>query len=116
MKVLPINVYRNGSSDCTNGGISSKFSQLLLVCPEGYITVDEENLPENVVKLVKRKMFGEVINSIEPYKAPTEIGWMFGGNYAASSDYRFTELTGIYGAIAIHDRQESQELYDMLSR
>lgn len=115
MKALPINVYRADNRDCTNGGISSRFSQLLLICSEGYITVDEENLPENLVKLVKRNLFGSDIYHIEPYAEATEIGWMFGGNYAATSDYRFGEMTGIYGAIAIHDRQETQEQYDMMA-
>jgi hypothetical protein len=37
---------------------------------------------------------------------------MFGGNYAAASDSRFSELcekllgTSFYGAVAIHDRVE----------
>jgi hypothetical protein len=39
-------------------------------------------------------------------------GRMFGGNYAAASDSRFSELcekllgTSFYGAVAIHDRVE----------
>ena len=116
MKALPINVYKCRKYDCTNGGISSRFSELLLICEDGWIEVDENNPPENLVKLVRRDMFGKVIYHIEPYEAPTELGWMFGGNYAASSDSRFNEMTGMYCAIAIHDRQETEELYDMLSR
>ena len=117
MKALPINVYRTERlGDCTNGGISSRFNQLLLICDDGWKEVDEKNPPENLVKLVRRDMLGEVIYHIEPYKEPVQCGWMFGGNYAASSDSRFAKMTGIYGAIAIHDRQESQELSDILSR
>jgi hypothetical protein len=42
---------------------------------------------------------------------------MMDGNYASSSDARFSRLIGgMYGAVAIHDRQESQEMYEMLSR
>lgn len=32
---------------------------------------------------------------------------MFGGAYAASSDSRFREALGFYGAVAVHDRYEN---------
>ena len=59
MKALPIEVYvtkRRRGCDCTNGGISSKYEQLLLVCDKGYVTIDEENPPENLVKVVTRNL------------------------------------------------------------
>lgn len=37
MKALPITVYRDNLGDCTNGGISSKYVVLNLVCGEGYV-------------------------------------------------------------------------------
>lgn len=117
MKAISINVYRNTSGyDCTNGGISSKYRTLLLLCDDGWIKVDENNLPENAVKVVKRQACGKEIVCIEPCKPASGVGYMFGGNYAASSDGRFSALVGIYGAVAIHDRDESQETYDLLSR
>lgn len=107
MKALPIDVYRSKSVDCTNGGISSKFNSLLLVCKEGFIDVDESNPPENLVKVNKRFLFGENVYSIVPYNEPTGAGWMFGGNFAYTSDSRFSRMVeGVYGAIAIHDREE----------
>ena len=43
-----------------------------------------------------------------------KLGWtMFGGNYATTSDSRFSELceellgTNFYGAVAVHDRVEA---------
>lgn len=113
MKALPIDVYKNGNYDCTNHGISSRYDRLLLVCEEGYIDIDENNKPENLVILVERKLWGKVYKHIEPYARPTEIGWMSGGNIAYSCDSRFSEMSEY--PLQIHDRQESQELYNMLS-
>lgn len=45
MKALPIEVYvtkRQRDCDCTNGGISSKYEELLLVCDEGYAITHEK--------------------------------------------------------------------------
>ena len=115
MKALPVSVYRNGRGDCTNGGISSKFDELLVICDKGYLEIDENNLPKNLVKVVKRHLFGGDIYHIEPYGEPDGAGWMFGGNYAATSDSRFGRMIGgMYGAVAIHDRQESWELYNSM--
>lgn len=56
--------------------------------------------------------------------AGTGIGPMFDGNFAYSHDSRFSkavqQLTGeraiSHAAIAIHDRIETPEMYDILSR
>lgn len=114
MKALRINVYKWNLGDRTNGGISSKYDDLLLVCNEGYIDIDENNLPENLVKIVVRKLFGgKEYKHIEPYKPADKVGWMSGGNFAYSCDSRFHELSDY--PLPIHDRQETQEQYDHLS-
>ena len=114
MKALPIYVYKNGNSDCTNGGISSKYNMLLLVCDDGYIDIDENNIPENAVKIVTRNLFGTEYKHIEPMKKATEVGYMAGGNIGYSCDSRFRELSEY--PLTIHDRQETQEQYNYLSR
>ena len=108
MKALPIYVYRDSAiGDCTNDGISSKYDRLLLVCDEGFIDVDEKNPPANLVRMVKRYLFGRNVYHIRPWAEPTGAGWMFGGNFAHTSDSRFHRMCGdMYGAVAIHDRQE----------
>ena len=117
MRALPINVYRGPFGDCTNGGVSSRHDTLMLICDEGFLDIDPKDPPDNLVKIVKRKFCGETIYHIEPYAEPTGVGWMMGGNYAATADSRFSKMVGgMYGAVAIHDRQESQEMYDLLSR
>ena len=126
MKALPVYVYRNGNHDCTNGGISSKYDRLLVACDEGFIDIDPNNVPENFAMVEMRHVFGaRIIPTIYPADI-NEKGevvprggkwWMMGGNYGATSDGRFDRMIGgMYGAVAIHDRYETQEEYDMLSR
>lgn len=115
MKALPIYVYKSASGDCTNGGISSRYNRLLLVCEEGFETIDESNPPENLVKIVTRHLFGEEYKHIEPVARPDGncVGWMAGGNIAYTCDSRFSRMSQY--PLSIHDRQETQEQYDMLS-
>lgn len=109
MKALSINVYKDGSGyDCTNGGISSKYKSLLLVCDEGNIEIDENNLPENLVKIIVGYK-GAIY--IEPVARPSGVGWMAGGNIAYSCDSRFRRLSPY--PLSIHDRQETQEDYNL---
>ena len=108
---LPIYVYKNELGDCTNGGISSKYDSLLLVSENGFIKIDEDNLPENLVKLVTRNLWGKEYKHIEPYKPATQIGYMSGGNIAYSSDSRFPSDY----PLCIHDRQEIPEVYEKMS-
>lgn len=120
MRALPVSVYRDarrGGYDCTNNGVSARFRELLVLCPDGFINVDEDNPPENLCKVVKRHLFGRDVYHIEPVAAPEGAGWMAGGNFAHTSDSRFSKLCdGLYGALSIHDRQETWEEYDILSR
>lgn len=115
MKALPIYVYKhNRLGDCSNYGISSRYDELLLVCPDGYIDIDESNPPENLVKVVERRLFGsEIHRHIEPVAKPNGVGWMAGGCIAYSSDSRFSRLSGGY-PLQLHDRCESQEMYDRM--
>ena len=112
MKALPIYVYRNRMADCTNNGISSRYDELLLICEDGFIEVDENNLPENLVKVVTRKLWDGEYKHIEPVAAVKagNVGYMYGGNIASSSDSRFRRIAEY--PLRIHDRQETQALYD----
>lgn len=117
MKALPISVYReNRLGDCTNGGITSRYDRLLLICEEGYKEVDENNPPENLVKIVTRFICGREYKHIEPYASVDAgcVGWMSGGNIAYSCDSRFSRMSEY--PLSVHDRQETQAQYDMLSR
>lgn len=107
MKALPIYVYKNGG-DCTNGGVSSRYDSLLLICKDGFIEIDENDIPENAVKIVERYLWGKYYLHIEPVARPEGIGWMAGGNIGYTCDSRFPSDY----PLQIHDRQESRELYN----
>ena len=116
LKALPIKVYRDSSNyDCTNGGISSRYDELLLICDRGFILIDEHNIPENAVKVVSKMFWGEEYKFLEPLKAvnPGNVGYMFGGTVACSSDSRFSAFSQY--PLRIHDRQETQEQYNFCS-
>ena len=105
MRALPINVYKNeNSSDCSNNGISSRYSRVLLVCEDGPIYVDTNNLPKNLVKLVKRTIFGIEYMHLEPCESAEGNEYMFGGCYCSSSDCRFKRISNY--PLPLHDRQE----------
>jgi len=115
MKALPLYVFKNESlKGCSNNGVSEKFDKLLLIHEEGFVDIDENNPPENLVKLVIRNLADGEYKHIEPYKNATSIGYMSGGSYASTSDSRFSKISKY--PLAIHDRQETQEEYDALSR
>lgn len=112
MNALPINVYRTNFEDGSNGGITSRYDVLLLICDEGCfgsMTIDEENPPENLVKIVTRVLSGREYKHIEPY-APVKsgyIGYMYGGALGYIPEYTFTDISEY--PLCIFDRQETQE-------
>ena len=135
-KAITLYVLRSPAlGDCTNRGVSARYDRVLCLCPDGNIDVDMDNPPENLFHLVKRDLFGGVVFHIEPvarpkpgnngwmaggnFAAPKEdlVEWVFGGRFAETADSRMWKMTGgFYGALAIHDRQETQYQSDILSR
>lgn len=114
MRALPINVYRSKEiGDCTNGGISSRYDTLLLVHERGFVPIDEQNPPENLVELVKVESFNGEYMFIRPVAEPSGIGWMAGGNFAYLTDSRFRDVSKY--PLSIHDRQENEDENDMYS-
>lgn len=115
MRALPINIYESKSiGNCSNNGISSRYKEVLLICEDGFIDIDEENPPENLVKLVTRHLFGRDYKHLEPYNPISKgnVGYMAGGCYCGSSDSRFHRISDY--PLPLHDRQESQEMYDSM--
>lgn len=118
VKALPVSVYESAhllkDCDCTNGGISSRHKTLYLLCEEGQDGWEIEENDERLVKLVRSSPCGRPYVHAEPVNDPNkrEIGYMFGGNFIYTSDGRFPETY----PIPLHDRSETLEEYDMLSR
>lgn len=128
---LPCSVFRNAEiGDCTNGGVSAKFNYLYL-CRD-YVTEDDvyeyceaHNCLDEVERFVQtetRTLFGgKIYKNIKLVfegrrKIRNMLGGMSGGNLLYTSDSRWKEITGCDYPLSIHDRYETQEQYDMLSR
>lgn len=112
---LHVQVYRGArGNDCTMGGISSQASELCLVNVSGPFEPSEST---PAAMLGTGRMFGglRIVPAVKNDAGEwvEDSRWlMMGGNYAATSDSRFSEacerLLGhtFYGAVAIHDRHE----------
>lgn len=102
---LRVSVYRRGNWDSTNGGVSGKVSDLTVINIDGPFEPTDD---APAVVLVEGALNTAKIVPVDAVGQWT----MFGGNYAACSDSRFSDaVAGIlghrfYGAVAIHDRIE----------
>lgn len=104
---MPLNVYRTTLGDCTANGVSSKFDTIYIPCEEGFMMSDKVN-QEQILYPEKR---GENYWCVKPLTTPANcVGPMAGGNLAYSSDSRIKHV------YHIHDRFETQQTYDTLSR
>jgi len=117
---LSIKVYRWNLGDCSNEGESARADSLCVVNVPGPFNPRPDSPAFELVE--GRGGRGHAILRPVGAKKPGMIGPMFGGNYASTSDSRFSEalrdLTGAshYGAVPIFDRYETTEEYEALSR
>jgi len=113
---LLVSVYKNGR-DSTAGGDSSKAVEICVINVPGPFEPDDHT---PAFALVPNALNSVVLKPV--HEPDNMMGPCFGGNYAATSDSRFDEaieeMLGhrFYGAIPIHDRFDSWEAYDYLSR
>jgi hypothetical protein len=124
---LILNVYGHPRGDFTNGGLSAKHDEVTVVNVDGPFEPTEDrpavmlvNHVRDIVSLVPAKK--DENGAWVPDRPDGLVGPMMGGNYATTSDSRFAsaieKLVGhrFYGAVAVHDRFETPEQYDRLSR
>ena len=106
---LIVSVYKDADSnyDCTMNGVTSRFTKLCVTNVDGPFDPSDD-CP--AVKLVEGNLPGTA--KIVPEEC--EGKWsMMGGNYAATSDSRFSEaietIVGgrFNGAVPVHDRVEA---------
>jgi hypothetical protein len=100
---LIVSVFRDADGhDCTRGGISSKYTELTLILPEGGPFEPTEDRP--AVILERRKLSHLAEPYLTAYPADRDSGqcWMSGGNFISCCDSRFPSLY----PIPIHDRTE----------
>lgn len=117
--------------DATAGGISSKASKVVVtrVRHEWENGPSTEDVPADMrvfapspdapeVTLVIRDNGHVRWLHLEPVNGPPadQTWWMSGGNYAGTSDSRWSRLTGNHGEmVRIHDRSDTWETYNRLS-
>jgi hypothetical protein len=107
---LLVNVYKTEGRDCTNGGVSSKWNikGLCLINVPGPFNPSEDYPAAQLVK--QSFYFGDSVKIIPEECEGKQT--MMGGNYAATSDSRFSDAIAarlghnFYGAVPIHDRVE----------
>jgi len=113
---LSVEVYRSHFGDCTNGGVSSRFNELLIACPDGNETFDSDiETPLNFCMIERRRFSFSPVECLSVVPACVDASgqivkrpgwWMNGGNIANTSDSRFSRMNGHYYPLNIHDRQE----------
>jgi len=126
MTGVSVNIFRSGLGDCTNRGVTcpdlSIDSGLIFVLFDEEIKGGNYDLeeclakPERYVclKIVRRRLGrpNEYLH-VEPFNQPEgKAGPMAGGNFVYSSDSRFPHDY----PLAVHDRFETWEQYDQLTR
>lgn len=123
MEKLFVTVFRPaGYPDCTGNGLSSRVdsSTLFFDCSrEEAIEWCKSNgkSSEYMFFLVKRELWGEDHSYAEPLIKPENRAQVFGGNFLYTSDSRMYKTGGIYKApVPIHDRFETWEDFDVMSR
>lgn len=102
-------IYRH-ESDCTNGGVSSRYWNMEVIEEKDVPNYEPSN-PDRTLVLVRRMWRGKRSYYLRPLNEPKGmIGPMFGGNYGKvdSSVCRYP--------LPIHDRYETPDEYEALSR
>ena len=101
---ITIDVLRGAGQDCTLNGVSSCNDVLYMAHPNGNVSL--EQIAERggvIVEVITRNIGSEEYKHLAPVKA--RGSWtMMGGNYATSSDSRFSDISRY--PLAIHDRIE----------
>lgn len=118
---LIVNIYKTKGQSCSNGGFTDTADQVLVVNVPGPF---EPRDGEPVAMLSENAGGSPVLVPAEqtadgswaPANPEGMIGPMNGGCYAGCVDSRWSRSIKGYVAIPIHDRFETPEQYEMLSR
>tara|TARA_R100000005_G_C4994339_1_gene201343 strand:- start:582 stop:911 length:330 start_codon:yes stop_codon:yes gene_type:complete len=107
---LHIYIYKDDLGDCTNGGASARDGVKGFCITNISAPFSPSTEYPSAELVLQENIFGKTVKIV-----PTEIGKrhsMFGGNYGATSDSRFSDMVedmlghSFYGAVPIHDRVE----------
>lgn len=107
-RAISLYIYKNKAGDCSNGGISNKYNEVIIEHPEGNIILEENNLPENFV-IVDEIVLGDFVHYfLRPADGnplhKNHNQWQYGGTICYSSDSRWREIFPY--PLCLHDRHE----------
>jgi len=123
MKGLSCSIFKNPLfKDCANGGLSERVNNVIIVVTDEQ--AKELSLPfepsesHPAVKLVKRTICGELYVHAEPINPPPKgmVGWCAGGTFIETSDSRYSKIVGHPYPIPLHDRCDTEEDFEALTR
>jgi len=103
-----------------NGGVSEHYDSVV-VYPSGTLAHEVERVTD-AVTLEEGNLYGTVVAVPIAYPEGVTVGPMASGAYIATSDSRFRreveKMLGhtFYGAVPLHDRFETVDQYNALSR
>lgn len=113
MKGLICSVFRDAShGDCSNNGITNRYTRVILVGP-GIPEIFEPSDDMPALRFIPREGWGGYYaTTLVDQEDSVGPNAMFGGNFIYSSDSRFPSKQ----PIPVHDRFETWEMYNRLSR
>lgn len=106
-------VYRSSGKNCSNGGISSRVDEVVILGLGKDAEVFKPSAKRPAVRIVKREFCNRIYLHAEPVDQPEGlVGPCAGGTFIYSCDSRFPSDY----PIALHDRWDTYEDYLALSR
>lgn len=107
--------------DCTNRGITSKFTHLYLYDgdrDECIAHAKDKGVLDKSLYLVRRLLWNEKHYYAEPLIKPEDRAQVFGGNFVYTCDGAFSRMLGQSTStpLPVHDRFETWEQFEALSR
>lgn len=121
MEKLSVEVYRAADGrDCTNNGVTSRNQRVYLYSgdrQECIADAKENGIDQSALYVNKRILWNEKHYFAEPLIKGKGVQ-MFGGNFVYTSDSRFSDMTedDLHRPLPVHDRYETQEQYESLSK
>lgn len=106
IRCIPAQVFKCSYGDASNGGISTRNTEVLIPSVDGNLFVDMDDPPENLCLVVRRNIRGREFVHLVP-NALKGRSCMNGGTFVYSSDARFEEAIRNGGyPVSLHDRVE----------
>jgi hypothetical protein len=108
-RFLSLSVYQFPLGNC--GGVTDYSKTIYIPCETGHISYEDiQNIGEQAYIFLEEQRSPDYWAAVPNHKEPGMIGPMAGGNLAYCSDSRCKRI------YHIHDRFETQECYNTMSR